>query len=130
MWSMKLSAASTSTKIKIDPNGIQKWLEIEQRAPLKGDDNEIKAKLYYLFLDCGGIEELTAYDGFYNHLEKAFRHHVGLKKRVTDPANTQHNTFGTTSQARRPCDEEEGLDVQSRKYIDRITLTQKAMADD
>jgi hypothetical protein len=104
------------------------WM-IEQRAPLKGDDNEIKAILYYFFLDRGGIEELTAYDGFYNHLEKAFRHHVRLKKRVTDPANTQHNTFGTTSQTKRPRDEEDGLDVQSRKYIDRITLTQKPMAD-
>jgi hypothetical protein len=95
----------------------------EQRAPLEGDDEEIKALLYFFFLDCGGIEELTAYDGFYNHLEKAFRHHIGLKKKVSGSTKTQPNTFGTTSQTKRPGDGEDGVDIQSRKYNNRFTFT-------
>jgi hypothetical protein len=49
--------------------------------PLMYGTAELKALLYYLFLDCGATDELVPYHNFYPHLEGAFRRHIAEEKK-------------------------------------------------
>jgi hypothetical protein len=92
--------------------------QLNRTALFQCPDKELRALLFFFFVDCGGAGELPVYDGFYDQLEKAFRRHIDLKKKKKENelVHTQANTPAATTSAKRPRDESGGADAHSRKY--------------